>query len=297
MKLGADSEQEIVGAVELLTLGGGEQLGIDEGLGVGQPPLYFAHPDKILVIAQAAAPVFDVGFLEKWGVARLVVTVLLVGDTPGEILFFMSVQATAIKSFLELREERFISAKKARLQQRGLGSQVAVGLRNDFAHRARGVTDLKANVPQHIEHMLDDIGDLGGRLGAVRLVKKKNVDVAVGIEFAATKSAHGQKRNRGRFVDMRAQMGFPGAVPKVTKHDGDDIGALLAKVTPALAMDMFQPEAMLLKLEKSAVDVEQVGRSQMGLVDQFAFCVAQDFFEVDRRHRMKLIAGVRQFNG
>jgi hypothetical protein len=35
----------------------------------------------------------------------------------------------------------------------------------------------------------------------------------------------------------------------------------------------------------------------VGLVNQFPFCVAQNLFQIDRRHRLKLSVLSRQFNG
>ena len=228
MQLGADAQQEIVGAVELLALGRRQQLRIDESLRVGQPPLHFSDPDQVLVIAQAAAAVLHIRFLEKRRVARLFVPVALVAHAPGQVFLFMAVQAAPLEGLLKFREERLVAAEKARLQQRGLRPQVAVGLRHQFLHRARRVPDLKADVPEHIENMLDDVVHLRRVLRAVAGIEKKNVDVAVGIEFAAAESAHGQQRDARRRIHMGAQMRLPCAVPKMAQHDRNDVGALFA---------------------------------------------------------------------
>ena len=167
MEFGADAQQEVVGAVELLAFGRRQQLRVDKSLGAGQPPFHFPDPDQVLIIAQAAASAFDVGFLEKRRVARLFVPVALVGHAPGQVFLFMAVQAAALEGLLKFREERFVSAEKAGLQQRGLGAQVAVGLGDEFLHRARGVSDLKADVPEHVENVLDDVVDLARVLRSV----------------------------------------------------------------------------------------------------------------------------------
>jgi hypothetical protein len=53
-------------------------------------------------------------------------------------------------------------------------------------------------------------------------------------------------------------------------------------------VDVFELEAVFLELEEAAIDVEEIGRAQVGVVDQLAFGVAQDFFQMDWRHRLKL---------
>ena len=285
VKLGADAEEEIVGAVELFALGGREQLRIDEGLGVGETAFDFADPNQILIIAQATAPVLDVGLLEERGVADFVVTVALVGDAPAEIFLLVAVNAFAIEGFFKLSEERLVAGEKAGLEQRSLGAQIAIGLGDEIGHGARGVAELEADIPKHVEDVLDEVVDLRSRFRRVVRVKKKNVDVAVGIEFAPAESTHGEQRDARRLFHMREQMRFPRAVPEMPEHDGDDVGALFAEVTTALAVLVLELEAMLLELEEAAVDVEQVSRLQVGLVDQLPLGMAQNFFEIDRRHR------------
>ncbi len=233
---------------------------IDEGLGVGQAPLHLADPKKVLVIAQAAAAVFDIGLLKKRRVADLLMAVALVADAPGQIFLFMAVETFPLEGFLELGEERIVAGEKARLEQRGLGAQVAVGLGDDFVHRAGGVPDLKADVPEHVEHVLDDVVDLGRELAAVVGVEKEDVDVAVGIEFAAAEAAHGEQGDARRFLQVRAQMGFPRAVPEMAQHDGDDVGALFAEVASAFAVVVFELEPVLFQLQEAAVNIEQIGR-------------------------------------
>ena len=117
MKFRANAEQEIVGAVELLALGRRHQLRIHECLGGAQAPFHFADPQQVLIIAQAAAAVFDIRLLEKRGVARFFVPFALVGHAPGQVFFFVPVQASPLEGLCKFREEGFIPAEKAGLQQ------------------------------------------------------------------------------------------------------------------------------------------------------------------------------------
>jgi hypothetical protein len=68
------------------------------------------------------------------------------------------------------------------------------------------------------------------------------------------------------------------------QHDGDDIGALAAKIAAAFAVLVLELEPVLLELEEPPVDIEKVGGPQVGLVDQFPLRVAEDFLKMDGRH-------------
>jgi hypothetical protein len=92
-------------------------------------------------------------------------------------------------------------------------------------------------------------------------------------------------------------MRFPRAVPEMAQHHGNDVGAFLAKIAATLAVDVLQLEPVLLQLQKAPVNVEQVGRAQMGLVDQFTLGVAQHLFKINRRHWRKPSVPRVQFNG
>ena len=226
VELGADAQELVVGAVELLALANREHAGVDEILAVFKSALHPPEPEQVLVIAQAAAAVLDVRLLQENGVARLLVPFALVAHAPFEEFLFMAVHAAVDEDFLELGEERFVAAEKARLEQRGLGPEIAVGLGDQLGHRARRVPDLKADVPKHVEHVLDEVGDLRGGLGIVGVVEEENVDVAVGIELAAPETADGQQRDARGILEMRLAVRFPRAGPDVAQHDGDDVGPL-----------------------------------------------------------------------
>jgi hypothetical protein len=282
MQFRADAQQLVVRAVELLALGGGQHAGLDEVLHGAEAALHPAEPDQVLVIAQAAAAALDVRFLQEDGVARLGVAVGLVGHAPLEEFLLVAVHAAAGEDFLELGEEGLIAAEEARLQQRGFRAQIGVGLRDQLGQRARGVAHLEADVPQDIEHVLDDVVDLRGELRVVVRMQEEDVDVAVGIELAAPEAAHGQQRDARRVVQVRLAMGLPGAGPDVAQHDGDHVRPALAQIASAAAALVLQLDPVLLELEEAAVDVEEVGRAQVRLVDQVALQVAQDLLEISR---------------
>ena len=60
----------------------------------------------------------------------------------------------------------------------------------------------------------------------------------------------------------------------MAEHDGDDIGPALRELAAAFAMHVLQLQPVLLQLQKAPVDIEQIGRPQVSLIDQFSLCVA-----------------------
>ena len=102
VKFRPDAQEKIVSAVELLSFSRGNQLRLDEFLGRGQSAFDPANPEQILVIAQAAAAIFDIGLLEKNRITGLGVALLLIGDAPVEEFLFMSFDATALEGFFKL---------------------------------------------------------------------------------------------------------------------------------------------------------------------------------------------------
>ncbi len=273
MQFRPDTEEEIVGAVELLALGSGEELLIDEGLSIGEPALDLADPEQILVIAQTAAAVLHVRFLERNGTARLVVPVALIGHAPGEILLLVAAHTLAIEGLLEFVKKGFIPGEIARLQQGGLRAQIAVGLGHQFLHRPGGVADLEPDVPQHVKHVLDEVVDPLRRLRIGIRVKEEDIDIAVGIQFAAPEAADGEENDTRHLSLVKFLVRFPRAVPEMTQHDGHDVGALLTEITAPFAPGVFKLEAMLLQLEEAAVNIQQVAGPQVRLVNQFALGV------------------------
>ena len=74
----------------------------------------------------------------------------------------------------KILEQRGVAGEAAGVQQRGADGVVAVGLGQAVRHRARGVADLEAEIPQEIQHELDHkLRRLRGRDGG----EEQQVDV------------------------------------------------------------------------------------------------------------------------
>jgi len=218
VKLGPDAQEKVISAIELLALGRGDQLRIDELLGIGESAFDLPDPEQILVVAQATAPILDVRFLKENGVACFLMPFALIGYAPIEEFLFMSTHATTLEGLFKFLEERFIAGKKAGLEERGLRPQIAVGLGDDLLHGAGGMAHLEANVPEDIQNVLNDVVGLLRIFGAFVGVEKKDVDVTVGIEFAPAESTHGEQGDAGRFFGVKTLVGFPRSLPEMTQH-------------------------------------------------------------------------------
>ena len=64
MQLIAGAQQEVVGRLHLLAVGGAEELGFLEVHERTGPVLEVSHPEEVLKVTEAADAVFDVGFLQ-----------------------------------------------------------------------------------------------------------------------------------------------------------------------------------------------------------------------------------------
>ena len=66
---------------------------------------------------------------------------------------------------------------------------------------AHGITDLQPDVPQRIQHAINQLRKKRLRLGSVHLtiVQKHEINVAVRIQFRAAKTADGYQRNLRKF--------------------------------------------------------------------------------------------------
>ncbi len=284
MHLAAEAEDEIVGGLDLLALAALEQAGFLEAEGVLDSPLELGDPEEVLIVAEAAAAGLDVRLLDEDGAAQLLVPLFLLGDAPGDVGLRLSLHAFLGKRLFELLPELFVPGEEAALEQGGLGLQVGVGLVDQFGEGAGGVADLEADVPEHVQDLLDHVLDQAV-LGLPALgIEEEDIDVAVGIELPAPEAAHrrqdhlriGPAVGRGDVVER--------PLPDIAQDHGDQLGPAAADFPPALARAERQLQTVFLDLEEVAIKIEEIGRLALGLGQELPFRVAEDFFEIAEGH-------------
>src|SRR5579885_614547 len=90
------------------------------------------------------------------------------------------------EALLEFLEKLLVAPQVARLQERGADRVVALAIAQALLDGARGVADLEPEVPQQVEHELDDL------LAARRLLvgpQEEQIDVGERRQLAAAEAA------------------------------------------------------------------------------------------------------------
>ena len=246
MHLGADAEQEIVGGLQLLAFGQADEFQLLQFRQRARAVLEKRHPEKVLIIAQAAAAVFDVRLLHRGGVAELRAPRGLVLQPRRDVLVHMAGHAFGHDQFLQLLEQLFVAGEEPRLDQRGLGLHVGVGHLHRVVNAAHGMADFQADVPERIEQAVHHARELWQSPAArdhLAVVQKHEINVAVRIEFRAAVAADGDERERGEFLLGLRGQGVLGGVPEIAQHHVKDRGPRQADgaAAAARAVEQFQP--------------------------------------------------------
>ena len=276
VQLGADAEEKVVGAVELAALGFVDEFFLHEPGGGLHALLEKADPQKVLVVAQAAAAVLDVRLLHIDGAPEFLVALRLVGHALGDVFVHMAGHAFRHKGGAELREKPRVPGDETRLEQCGFREHVAVGMLHRVGDGAGGVADFEAHVPQHVEDDLDDFAE--PRVGPLRRVRveKHDVHIAERIQLAAPVAADGYEGERRQLA--RRGHGFQRGVEQVPEDDIHEAGALRANLASAAAGVVPQPDAVVLDLEEFFVKREPLGGVQRALRAELLLGVGEDFF-------------------
>ena len=106
----------------------------------------------------------------------------------------------AVEALHQSVVERSVAEQEARFQQRGADRHVGRRLAQALVDRARRVADLQLEIPQHVEHRLDDALAPGGLLVGKQ---EQQVDVRPRRQRAAAVAAGGDDREalaRGRIA-------------------------------------------------------------------------------------------------
>ena len=277
MHLGADAEQEVVGLFEEPAFAFGQdfflhQFGRRHGV-----RMEVSVPEEILVIAQAAGPVFHVGFLHGHDASVLLVQFLLVDQSPGDVGVLLALDAFAFEFPAEAVDKFAVPGQPARFEHGGLGLQIGVGLRNRFTHGAHGVPYLETGIPEQAEDFLH-----GGGFPRVRFVpgvEEHDVDIAERIHLPASVSAEGDDGQTFglRFSEMRGA----DLRENAAEENVDQVAALPHDFAAAGPGRNAQAQAVLFQPAETPVRLEAFGGGfSPGLLVEILGGADEDFFGI-----------------
>jgi hypothetical protein len=274
----AGAEDEVVGFGDFFPTGGGDEAFFDEVLGFESAELGVAHPDEVLVVAEAAAAVFDVGFLNEGGVAEFAVAggeVLLAEAEEGGFLAF---HAFFIEAGAKLVVGEGVAAEVAQLHEGGFCFHAFVGEAHAVADGADAVADFEADVIEEHEELADQFGDFRGDVGGVAGEEEGEVDVAAGGHDAAAVAAVGAEGELEGGALFFGE-GKEGVLPEGADEMVDHVRAHAAEFATGEAGVMAHADAGFLEAEVLLAEAEEVGAAA-GFVSNGTEDAVDDALEV-----------------
>ena len=160
----------------------------------------FGDPEQSIEVAQAALALLHIGLDHIARSADALEAGVAFGEFGRHEFARGMGDDFLVEAFAQFVEQRAFAQDEARFQQGRADRHVRLGLAQAFVDRTRGVADLLAQVPQDVEHRLDDFLH-PGRLTAGQ--QEQEVDVGSRREQAAPIAAdrhHGKARRRCGFA-------------------------------------------------------------------------------------------------
>ena len=152
-------------------------------------------------VAQAALAFLDVGLDDVARIAHALVALVALGELGLDEVAAVAGQELLGEALGQLVVQLALAPHVARLEQRGADGQVALGVAQALVDRARRVADLQAEVPQQVEHELDDL------LAARRLLvgpQEQQIDVRQRRQLAAAVAADRDHASRSAVLGLAA---------------------------------------------------------------------------------------------
>lgn len=153
--MAAHRPEKIVGFLKQTVFVLGQHAELDQFRLVAHVIIIFRDPEQRVQVAKPALAFLDIRFDEITRVARLAVALVALGQLGGNEFGTGSGDDFLVEAGLELGFEPLQAADVAHLQDGGADCHVGLGKRDAFLHRAGGMTDLEAHVPEHVEHEFD----------------------------------------------------------------------------------------------------------------------------------------------
>jgi len=178
-------------------------------------------------------------------------------------------------------KQRLVAGHQPRLDERGLGLHVGVGHLDAVIQVADGVADLQADVPERIQHAVDQPGQVRQGLAGHDLVlmQEHEINVAVRVQFRPAITADGHEGDRGEFLLRLKRKRADRRVPKIFDQHIQDARATPADTDAVRAGAMQQFQAVGLDLEEIFVARELFRRGGGGRKRQPRGGGGLDFFQ------------------
>ena len=205
---------------------------------------------------------------------------LLIPHSHLDVFAFVASNAFCPKLLAKFLLQLLVAGNQTRLQHSGFRHHVAIGGSDCFFNRAGGMTHLEANVPEQIQHLLDDLAGRSRYVATLFAVQKHHVDIAVRIQLAPAVTAESYQRNRRGAVAIVDDV--IGGGEDVAQQYIDQVNPAGANFASAIARPLAQAQTVLLDFQKFSIDRKDVGRALCSRRSQFALGMRQDFFEVPR---------------
>ncbi len=261
MQLVADPQHEVVGALKRrqivrpkVVLGGefGDRRDVE---------LHPGHPDRVLVVAQAADAVLEVRFLVENGVRKLGAPVRLIVKACGDIALGVFADVVAPVGLREGIVELGRTGDESGLQECRFGLDILSRLVESVVNGTRRIPDFEATIPQDVENLvgqmlLQRLGVAGLRLGRK---KEHDVDIAPRRQFAPPVAAQRDERDGGRQRAAVARIGIERAVEKVDEQFIDGFCAIMGDLQAGFASGVPRAQRGRFPFEKLLARGQSVG--------------------------------------
>ena len=153
----AHRRQEALGPLEVPRLAGGEHALGYQLVGLADAIEILGDPEQQVQVAQPALAFLDVGFHDIARIAHALVPLIAFGELGLDEIATVAGQEFLREQPVELVEQVFVAPDIARLQQGGADGLIPLGISNALVDGTRGMADLQAEIPQQVEHELDDL--------------------------------------------------------------------------------------------------------------------------------------------
>ena len=198
-------------------------------------------------------------------------------------MYFSSKPTTHLADdrLLKFRKQIFVAHDQPGFDERGFGLHVRVRHLHAIVQVAHGVADFQADVPQRIQHAVNQLRQKRLRFagGDLPFVQKHEINVAVRIQLRAAEAADGHQRDRWKFLLRRRGQIFLRRPPQVLQQRVQNRRARLADFAATRAGPVLQLEPVRLDFEKIFVAREFFRRGGGGRKRQSRLRGGLDFFE------------------